>query len=149
MPAYGAAKYDSGALKALAFTPGIRTVLFGTLTAQAKNWAGAQGEPVFPVVAEEISVDAASQQVVFHRNEHFPQAVGLELQFSADPGAFQIDIQTADTDKEEAYVTKVSISEGLNAGFYGRTELHNVVAKFLRLKLVARANAVNLLATVS
>lgn len=73
------------------------------------------------------------------------QAASVEIAFSADPGAFQIDVQTSDTDNDIDYVTETSITGGMNSHFVCRTEISNpFVAKFWRLNLVALTNGVTI-----
>lgn len=77
------------------------------------------------------------------RGQAYPFGASFEISFSANPGAFQVDIQTADTDKEGYYVTIQSINGGLSASFVGRIELPNFWAKYVRSKVVTLTNAVN------
>lgn len=81
---------------------------------------------------------------------HFgtPKAFSLEIDFAADPGAFSLSVQTSDTDADASYVTLSTITTGLNASFNTRTEIVNVVAKFVRVLLVTRTNAVALTVTL-
>ena len=95
--------------------------------------------------------NTASRQVCLHRDSHAPNCVSLEIKFAGDPGNFQIDVETADTDEEEYYVTRQSIIESvseqvLNDSFVCRVEMSNVVAKFLRLNMVDCDNAVEVTA---
>lgn len=89
----------------------------------------------------------ASQQICLHRYE-LPTCMSVEVEFADDPGAFQLDLQVADTDAEKYYVTKASLAGDLNASFVGRIEVTNVVAKFARLKMISLANAVNVTARI-
>jgi hypothetical protein len=149
MPKYGASQYASGVNKCPVFSAGLRTVLFGTLVVQPPNWAGAQGSPLWPPAPEAVAAGDASQAVAFKRDEVHPNAVALEIAFSANPGVFQLDIQTSDTDANADFVTKGSFSAGLNASFVGRMEILDVAARFLRVKVVSLANAVSLLVVIS
>jgi len=74
-----------------------------------------------------------------------PFGVSWELIFSAAPGAFQIDVQHADTDSETSYVTVNSVT-AVNANQAARVELPACWTKFSRLKVVSLANDVQLTA---
>ncbi len=76
------------------------------------------------------------------RGNFYPFGMSLELSFSGDPGAFEVDIQTADTDQNAKYVTINMITAGLNASFTGRVELPAFWAKYVRAKIVTLTNAV-------
>lgn len=92
--------------------------------------------------------DLDSMQVSLHRHEHFPVCLSVEIEFSANPGAFQVDVQAADTDDTFHYVTKASLSSGLNSSFIGRIEVTAIVAKFVRLKMVTLTNVVAVTAKI-
>lgn len=79
-----------------------------------------------------------------------PGQCSIEIKFSADPGAFQIDAQVADTDTEAAYVTESGTTvTTVNAGFYTRIEMWPFVGKFVRLIMTDDpANAVTVTATI-
>ena len=87
--------------------------------------------------AAQISVAVGLQ-----RHPHLANVLSVELDFAADPGSFAVDLQLADTNVDANYVTKATINSGLNAGFVGRVEITNVVAKFARLKMATKTNAV-------
>jgi hypothetical protein len=107
------------------------------------------GRPITLWDDEEVTVGTASSQFCLHRSEHFPSVFAAQIAFEADPGVSQIDLQTADEDAEDKYVTKTSITNAdLNASFVGRIEAADVVAKFARLVMVSRANAVKCTAKV-
>lgn len=100
------------------------------------------------VVPTTPAASSVSHAVALARNPHFPNVVSVEVDFAADPGSFAVDLQTADTDAEANYVTKATLNTGLNAGFVGRIEVTNIVAKFARLKMVTKANAVAVTAKI-
>lgn len=88
------------------------------------------------------SGEPSSIPIGLKRSENHPNCVSAEVEFSADPGAFQIDLQTADTNEEKYFVTKASLDEtGVNDDFIGRIEATNIVAKLVRLKMVSLTNA--------
>jgi len=91
-----------------------------------------------PSPPEEMS----SIAVGLHRDGNFPSCLSVEVEFEANPGAFQLDLQTADTNVSRFFVTKASMTTGLNGNFVGRMEVLNVVAKYARVNMVALTNAV-------
>ena len=105
------------------------------------------GTPTPAWTNETVTVGTASLAVQVNREAVAAAVLSVEVKFAATPGAFQVDLQTADTDAEAYYVTKASLDEGLNATFCGRIEATNIVAQYVRLKLVARASAVAVTAT--
>lgn len=79
-----------------------------------------------------------------------PKSVNLEIAFSADPGAFQVDLQEADTDVDAAYVTISGASlTAVNSGFYARVDKIPASARFYRASLVSRTNSVTLTAKLT
>lgn len=108
------------------------------------------GSPVVVLNVDDPIADGyKSRQICLHRTEHLSTALSVELAFSGDPGTFQIDLQTADTDEEKYYVTKSSLKSTdslLNSSFVGRIETPSVVAKFARLMVVDLTNAVTVVA---
>lgn len=90
--------------------------------------------------------ESSSVAVGLRRHATMPNVFSAEVQFAANPGAFAVALQVADTDDEEFYVTKATLNTGLNTAFVGRIEVTNSVAKFARLKMVTRTNAVNVTA---
>lgn len=95
---------------------------------------------------ERIGAGAASLAFLIERRigPHYPWGVSLELRFSGDPGTFQVDIQTSDTDQDEFYVTKDFINAGLNSSNIARYELTSFWAKYIRAKIVTLTNDVNI-----
>jgi hypothetical protein len=111
------------------------------------------GDQYFLFNAEQPTAPQASQQVCLGNayDNTNSQGVSIELFFSGAPGAFEVDIQVADTDQDTAYITypTAGIITTVNANNFARTELVPVKAKFLRARLVSRTNAVNLTVKVS
>jgi hypothetical protein len=81
----------------------------------------------------------------------YSPSVNIEGYFSADPGAFEIDIQEADTDTDTAFMTVPSagVVNAVDSNFRFRVDLAPFVGTFIRLLLVSRTNAVNLTAQVT
>lgn len=77
--------------------------------------------------------------------------LSVEVSFSAAPGAFEIDIQDADTDVDAAYIAiPNAIINAVNAGNFARFELSPFVGRFVRLLMKTQpANAVNTTAKVT
>ncbi len=80
--------------------------------------------------------------------------ISLAVVFSANPGTFEVDVQTADQDVAGAYQTVTSAtittaSVGPDGKYYARYEVH-VKAKFARPYVKTQtANAVNITATIT
>jgi hypothetical protein len=91
--------------------------------------------------------ESSSQAFGLHRSSNAPSCVSVEILFGGDPGAFQVDLQCADTNEEECFVTKGSLDTGrLNDSFVGRIEATNIVAKYVRLRMVTLTNPVSVTA---
>lgn len=80
---------------------------------------------------------------------------GVAAPFSADgyfdgaPGAFEVDVQTSDTDVDTDYVTVANGNQtavNANNSFHFEAQLNG--AKFARLKLVSLANSVNFIGII-
>ncbi len=82
-----------------------------------------------------------------------PPSVGVELQFSGAPGAFEVDVQEADTDADAFYVTPTNATyqiTAVNAATQiARADLSPTGGKFIRLYVKALANPVNLRAKLT
>lgn len=74
---------------------------------------------------------------------YYPWGISFEIWFSANPGNCEIDIQTADFDKDSHYCTISSITQAdLNTNFVGRIELPQFWAKFVRAYVKTLTNSV-------
>lgn len=95
--------------------------------------------------AEAVTAPEASIafQLRRERGASYPFGCSLEVSFSADPGAFEIDIQMADLDVDSHYVTENVIAGGLNASFVGRLDLPIFWAKYIRAYVKTLTNPVN------
>ena len=90
-----------------------------------------------------------SQSISLPRDAHQPNCVSVQVEFSADPGVFQIDLQTADIDADKYYVTKASLAEDeMNDAFVARMEVISIVAKYARLKMITLTNDVTVTAKI-
>lgn len=113
--------------------------LYGSSTPITLN----AGSPVMAWNAETLTLPANSKSVAIglRRNANAPNCLSVEVLFGAAPGAFQIDLEVADTDADAYYVMKVSLTT-VSAGQVGRLEVPSLVAKFARLRMVTRTNSV-------
>jgi autotransporter adhesin len=79
-----------------------------------------------------------------------PLGFAVDGKFSAAPGAFEVDIQVADIDADANYQTisngNVTTVDATNNTFH--FDCTWVVAKFARVKLLTRTNAVGFVATI-
>jgi hypothetical protein len=81
---------------------------------------------------------------------YYPWGVSFQVAFTnaagapADPGSFEIDIQTSDVDQDAQYCTINSWvnDASLNASFVGRIELPSFYAKFVRAFVKTLTNSV-------
>ena len=90
-----------------------------------------------------------SQSISLPRDANMPNCVSVQVEFSGDPGVFQIDLQTADTDADKYYVTKASLAEDeMNDAFVARMEVTSIVAKYARLKMITLTNDVTVIAKI-
>jgi hypothetical protein len=79
---------------------------------------------------------------------YYPLGASFQIYFTdvngipADPGAFEVDIQSSDIDDDGQYSTESSFSGTLNAKFAGRVPLPNLYAKYVRTFVKTLSNAV-------
>lgn len=60
----------------------------------------------------------------------------------ADPGSFEIDIQSSDIDTDAQFCTISTFSGSLNANFAGRLELTSLYARYVRAVVKSLTNSV-------
>jgi hypothetical protein len=101
--------------------------------------------------AESPAIGAASQQVALgERDGRGVTPFAADVQFSGNPGTFEVDVQVANTDQDSAYYTldQGTTNDGavlqVNSAFTAHLDAPFVTAKFVRLKLVALQNAVTI-----
>lgn len=101
------------------------------------------GRPSTVWNAETLSLPTQSRSlaIFLRRQSHMANVLSVEVQFSASPGAFSIDVEAADTDVEAFYIMKATIS-ALGSGNVARLEIPSIIAKFVRLKMNSRTNSV-------
>jgi len=99
---------------------------------------------------ESVPAGTASRAVQLRRVKGvtYPFGASFEISFSGDPGVFEVDIQTSDTDTEVSYVTIQTVVT-VNAEFVARIEMPSFWAKYARAKLAALANPVMITAQVT
>lgn len=95
---------------------------------------------------ETVAVGKASIAFQLERvnRTFYPWGISLEIFFSGNPGSFEVDLQDADIDMDSHYVTVDAITAGLNASYVTRIELPSFYTKYVRVKLVALTNPVNI-----
>lgn len=105
--------------------------------------------------AESPATNAASEQVAlsFDTVNGYLQVVSVQINFSGTPGAFKIDVQTADTDVDAAYqvlpANTGQVSAVGGSGDYCSIAVQ-VKAKFVRLFMTLQpANSVTTTAQIT
>jgi len=73
----------------------------------------------------------------------------VEIVWSAAPGAIFVQLQTADTDIDAAYVNEGAAFSNVSAGNVTRAEFPDVVAKFARILIATLPNNVTATAKIS
>lgn len=134
----------------IALQKGESAYLFGVLGAGATQLPVNDGN----VAGEQPAAPQASIAVNLQAGDEAQPApmVTVELRFSGAPGAFNIQIQEADTDADGFYVTPSNAAytvTAVNANNVARVDLSPTGGKFLRILLSSRTNAVNLTAKVT
>lgn len=141
MPVYAAGK-------AIALYPGDQGLAFGTIAAYSTTVVG-EAQP---------QTGTVSQAFVIAPNNFIPDnapSFSLALTFSGNPGAFNFQIQDADTDADSEYITLptggtiTGPAVNQSGGTYvWRSEFIGVTkGMFVRLKIVSQtANVVTLIA---
>lgn len=83
------------------------------------------------------------------KDEAFPGTLSVEFFFSGAPGAFELDLQTADTDADAFYQQEGLGMTTVNSFNAGRGEFLQVSANFARILIKALANAVKITARIT
>jgi len=73
----------------------------------------------------------------------------VEIVWSAAPGAISVQLQTADTDIDAAYIQEGAAITNVNTGNVTRAEFPDVVAKFARIFIATLPNNVTATAKIS
>ena len=74
--------------------------------------------------------------------------VAVEIVWNAAPGAINVQLQTADTDIDAAYIQEGAAITNVNAANVTRTEFPDVVAKFARILIATLPNNVTATAKI-
>jgi hypothetical protein len=100
---------------------------------------------IVPVDNVQGALPFKSERVALVRGLNtIPQHLSAELQFSAAPGAYSWQIETADTDIDANYTIEGAVTTSLP-----RIELANVAANFARIRVVTLTNAVTVTGKLS
>jgi hypothetical protein len=78
----------------------------------------------------------------------YPWGFAVEVQFSGNPGTFELDIVEAETDVKGNYIKAGSISS-VNSSFVGRFETVTLFPKYVAALLLTLQNSVNTTAKVT
>ncbi len=91
-----------------------------------------------------LAQGTASVAVQFERQKSafYPYGAAFQVQASADPGVFEMQIQVAEDDVDAMYVSIGTITT-LNSGLVGRYDMVSKYAKFGRLYLASVTNLVD------
>ena len=73
----------------------------------------------------------------------------VEIVWSAAPGVISVQLQTADTDIDAAYIQEGAVITNVNSGNVTRAEFPDVVAKFARIYIATLPNNVTATAKIS
>jgi hypothetical protein len=73
----------------------------------------------------------------------------VEIAWSAAPGVISVQLQTADTDIDAAYIQEGAAITNVNVGNVTRAEFPDVVAKFARILIATLPNNVTATAKIS
>jgi len=73
----------------------------------------------------------------------------VEIIWSGAPGSISVQLQTADTDADAAYVQEGSAITTVNTGNVSRAEFTDVVARFARIYIATLPNNVSATAKIS
>jgi hypothetical protein len=89
-----------------------------------------------------VGTPSVAFQLRRERGASYPFGASVEVSFSGDPGDFEFDVQIADTDNTNNYITIGEITS-TNATFVGRYDITNLWPKYVRVLPVSLTNAVN------
>jgi len=109
------------------------------------------GESVYLIQSQIITPTQATVAVQLERIKagfFYPFGASFEVSFSANPGSFEVDFQTADTDNANYYVTIASLTGGLNSNYVGRIEVPSFWARYLRANIPTLANSSTVKVTI-
>ena len=73
----------------------------------------------------------------------------MEIIWSAAPGSISVQLQTADTDIDGAYIQEGAAITSVNSGNVTRAEFPDVVARYVRIYIATLPNNVTATAKIS
>ncbi len=97
------------------------------------------------VAAGTLSIGCQVRRVL---NGFYPWGFAVEVQFSAAPGTFELDIMGAETDLKGNYVKLGSIS-AVNSSNVGRFDTTTYFPKYVAANMTTLANVVNTTAKIT
>lgn len=99
---------------------------------------------------ETVAAGGASIAVQLDRisNSFYPWGFSVQVKFGAAPGAFEIDVQVADTDNNTDYISVAQI-QSANASNVGRVDVTTFFPRFVRVIVVTLTNAVGVTALIT
>lgn len=99
---------------------------------------------------ETVAAGAASIAVQLERisRSAYPWGTSFQVKFAANPGAFEVDIQIADTDADSDYISVAQIAAA-NTTFVGRYDMTNLFPRFARARVVTLTNAIGVTVLVT
>ncbi len=83
---------------------------------------------------------------------YYPWGFAVEIQFSGNPGAFEVDVMGSETDNAANYLKIGSITTAtslVTGNYVGRFDTTSLYPMYIALNLVSLANAVNITAKAS
>lgn len=119
-------------------TPPLPQALYAGDTARVFN----AEQPVILTASIAVALGLSSTEGVI-------PSLSVQGFFSGVPGVFEIDLQTSDIDADAFYQAEGAAIVAVDANNGFRAEFANVKAKFARLFIKARANAVNFTGDIS
>lgn len=96
-------------------------------------------EAVSPSAANYTSSLSRAVQLERVRSVSYPWGFSVEVAFSGNPGAFEIDVMVADTDNPNNYIqwSNITVVNGFNVG---RVDILNSWAKYVALYMKTLTN---------
>ena len=135
----------------LALHPGGSAYLFGVRTNSAN--------PLGPgnIAAEKPASGASSLAVCLAQSAKVSVVpnVGLEIIFSANPGAFNLQLQETDTDADGCYITPspsaftITAATQIGVQYVARVDLGTIGSRFARLNVNSNPNNVGIIARLT
>lgn len=122
-------------------------------SATAPIYALYPGDKGTALSAERLLTGVASERFAIGKgpSDNVAPKISVELQFSADPGAFTLDVQQADQETAGAYINVPSggTVTTVNATFFARIDLDPFLGGFIRLlQTLQTANVVTCTAII-